>query len=938
MGQVEKLLHDANLHILAITESWLTPSIPTDCISLQNYNFVRNDRALLSERNDHYIQGGGVACYLHNSLTYNILDSSDNTNLNSPEFLILDVKFASSSSLLLAIIYRRPNGAMFAEFINKFNCYLSSYKNVLITGDLNCNLLSNSYESIYLKNFIADHSMYLVPHSPTHHVGNAHTHIDVMISDSPNKIQNFYQSQTPFIAGHDFITVVYKVHGYHYQQKMITTRNFKNCNIENLSETLKNMLDRKSLNQLDVRNPASSLSSSLASLNNCINDALDIHAPFITRKIARPLAPWLTYDLKVRMKIRDDLYKRAKRTRNNALMRDYRLARKRLKLDIRTAKNRHLVTSLADQLDSAKIWSILKKSGLVEATSQSSLQHFAPEELNSYYATVMSAHPPCTCDKFDNILQTPSNHRSLSFSFSLLDHVQVLQMLISSIPKSRGISPDGIQISYLQHILPIIVPSLTRIYNLSIIRGQYPSVWKASHIIPLNKVPVPQSPAETRPIANLPHLAKSFDALITRQIISYLESNKLLDDMQSGFRRNFSTQTALLKIMDDIRGAIDQGYLTILVLFDFSKAFDTLSHTVILSCLRDLGFSDMALLWVFSYLTGRTQTIRGLDNVCVPSLPCTAGVPQGSSPGPILFIIVINTLFRRLKYCKCGIFADDTQFYLSTPLNRLNQTISELNHDIASLVLWAKDVGLKINPSKTKAIIIGSSQKMAILETIQVPCIVVDGMPIQYSDIVKNLGVHISSDLSWNRHISQISTKVHHTLYRLKFRGSLLPSPVKLMLVNALILPHFDYACLVYDDVPGFLNTKLQRLLNVALRFIYNLKRDENLSPFMLKSEWMPVDTRRKYFLGSLMYQILHTSYPPYLRERFIEIDPGMRRSSRLGSSPFQIPICRTDIGSRSFWIKAIHFWNSLPYALTSAPSLATFKSALLTYLKQNVR
>lgn len=307
------------------------------------------------------------------------------------------------------------------------------------------------------------------------------------------------------------------------------------------------------------------------------------------------------------------------------------------------------------------------------------------------------------------------------------------------------------------------------------------------------------------------------------------------------------------------------------------------------------------------------------------------------SPGPILFIIFINSLFSKLKYCKntCNIFADDTQFHLSTPLSRINLTIAELNYDVNSLVTWARDSGLKLNAGKTKAIIIGSTQHLASLRNIHVPQIVVDGVPIQYSTTVKNLGVHIASNLSWNRQISQISTNIHHTLYRLKFRGSSLTSPIKLLLVNSLLIPHLDYACLVFNDASAYLDTKLQRLQNSAIRFIYNLKRDASLSPFRQKSNWLTTRDRRRYFLGSLTYQILSTSSPSYLHDRFVETDPLIRRSARQTPSPYYLPMCRTNIYARSFWITAIKNWNSIPEHIKVSPSLHSFKTALYTYIFQ---
>lgn len=861
---------------------------------------------------------------------------SQNFDLNTPEFLMLDIKSRFSASILFAIIYRRPNGHVFSDFVLRFNLHAPRYKNIIITGDLNCNLLETSFESSFLQNFISDHSLFLIPHGPTHHTNNSDTQLDIIITDSESKVGNYSQSPAPYIAGHDLIALKYILNSFRPSHKTLTYRSFKNCDpcilSNHIISSFRNTYLDPSENEIPSDIPIDNIA---AFLQENIIGALDALAPLKTVRVSRPTAPWLTEELKAQIRSRDELYKRAKRTNNQDLMTQYRSLRKLTKASIKDAKNNYLLSAIAETQDQSKMWSILRKAGLIETSSQSSLQHFTPIELNTHYSKITTVHPLCTEDQFNDIILTPPPTGTPSFSFSFFNCEQVQLMLLSTLAKSRGISPDGIQLSYLKDILPAIVPPLTRLFNHSLSTGSYPSIWKSSYIIPLNKVSVPTSPADTRPIANLSHLAKSFDALVTRQITSYLEVNNLLNYQQSGFRRFHSTQSVLLRILDDVRQGIDQGLVTVLVLFDFSKAFDTLNHSLILSQLRSFGFDQLSLKWIFSYLSGRSHSIRDSNGEPVPFLPCTSGVPQGSSPGPIFFIIFINSLFSRLKYCKdtCNIFADDTQFHLTTPFSRLSLAVANLNSDIESLVAWARDTGLILNAKKTQAIILGSPQYIAKLKKLNVPPIIVDGVQVPYSSCVKNLGVHISSDLTWNRQVSQISTNVHYALNRLKYRGSSLPSPIKLMLVNSLIIPHFDYACLVFNDATEYLETKLQRLQNVALRFVYNLRRDASLATFRKKAHWLTTRERRNYFLGALTYQVLNSSQPFYLNQKFEAVDPAIRRSGRQLSSSFKLPICRTDLFARCFWVTAIKNWDSLPDHVKLSPSIHSFKSTLMNHL-----
>ena len=118
--------------------------------------------------------------------------------------------------------------------------------------------------------------------------------------------------------------------------------------------------------------------------------------------------------------------------------------------------------------------------------------------------------------------------------------------------------------------------------------------------------------------------------------------------------------SALLRVCHDVRQAVDAQCVTILVLFDFSKAFDTISHSKLLIKLRKLGFSDEALKWIFSYLTGRSQAVVDDKGGCSDWLATTFGVSQGSVLGPLLFSLFINDIGDLLKYSQHMIFADDT--------------------------------------------------------------------------------------------------------------------------------------------------------------------------------------------------------------------------------------------------------------------------------------
>ena len=146
-----------------------------------------------------------------------------------------------------------------------------------------------------------------------------------------------------------------------------------------------------------------------------------------------------------------------------------------------------------------------------------------------------------------------------------------------------------------------------------------------------------------------------------------------------------------------------------------------------------------------------------------------------------------------------------------------------MTEDANNVSRWANEHGLQLNPGKTKSIIFGSTPNLSFLATKQLPTVVVDNHPVEYVSQI------MTTDLIGNAHIRSVSSKVHNALFKLRQRAWLLPRDVKKLLVQALVILHLDYACLVYDSMPGYLKLKVERLMNAGIRFIHNLHRDTHI-------------------------------------------------------------------------------------------------------------
>ena len=190
-------------------------------------------------------------------------------------------------------------------------------------------------------------------------------------------------------------------------------------------------------------------------------------------------------------------------------------------------------------------------------------------------------------------------------------------------------------------------------------------ILKTSKVTPVGKGGEETDPTNYRPVSTLSALAQIFEKLICKQLVNYIEKEKILYEFQFGFRKGHSTSQAITEIAENLRKAIDHNMYTCGVFLDFSKAFDTVNHKILLSKLESYGIRGLPLELFTSYLTNRKQ-YTSLGNNVSSTQTVTCGIPQGSSLGPVLFLIHINDLPNSSEALTFKVFADDTNVFASS--------------------------------------------------------------------------------------------------------------------------------------------------------------------------------------------------------------------------------------------------------------------------------
>lgn len=463
---------------------------------------------------------------------------------------------------------------------------------------------------------------------------------------------------------------------------------------------------------------------------------------------------------------------------------------------------------------------------------------------------------------------------------------------------------------------------MTHILNTSLETKTFPKLWKQALIRPLPKVKTPSSANDFRPICILPTLSKVLERVVHKQLTDYITTYQLLDEYQSGFRTGHNTTTALLKVTEDIREAIDQSKLTIMTLLDFSKAFDTVDLDILMFKLRTLNLSDAVLKWFNSYLYDRQQSISHGNRVS-PWRIVKAGVPQGSVLGPLLFMIYINDVTRSINFCSYHLYADDLQLYIHTKKDELNEAVQKLNNDLTTVFSWTKINGLKLNTDKSQAIVVGHERLLSTLQLETLPNVIINEEIIEYSSSVKNLGVTLDKNVNWNQQVTQISKKVFSILHSLKSLNNFLTRELKTKLINTLVMPHFDYCDSLLTDLTEHLNQRLQRAHNACIRFVCNTRRFDHVTPSFNMLSWLRLKERRQLHSLSLLFKILNSSTPRYLSSRFQRL--SVARANDLGL--LRIPQHRTSAYSSSFSVALPRVWNSLPREIRDCRTYSMFHS-----------
>ena len=890
VGAIKTDLSD-NFDIISISETFLNENSSVNLKIEGFHEIIRRDRPTF---------GGGIAIYIRENIVFKRKIQYDDRHL---EILWLELN-TIEGKMLICTAYRPPNYVEFWEHLERNIETVKANENtkyILIMGDLNADF--SDVNGDHLLNLCAVQNLTCHISEPTRITPTSQTCLDQIISNMPNFVTS--TSITPPLSTNDHCTVSINL-------------DFKIVKDEPYTRLLWNY---KEGDYIGFKNALSEVNWDECFESSCVNKAcsmwcesfLNVARMYIPNKMVliRPKdSPWYTNELRKFKRKVNRLFKKAKRTLNPNHWNDYKQASReyKSKLDIAEENyNKSLYGSLVTSRNNKMWWktvnNILGRGGddsyppITDPTSNTSATHNSDKvELFKNYFLSHSNIDTSNARLPNEINQMPE----LNLDNISATEDEVLDLL-KCIDPAKATGHDGISPKLIKEAGISIVPSLTRLINLSFEKSIVPDNWKMANVIPIHKKDDKDVVSNYRPISLLPAISKIMERIVFKKVYNFFHTNGLLTKHQSGFRPGDSTINQLAYLYHTFCDALDKKKDVRIVFCDVSKAFDKVWHRGLIYKLRKIGITGNLLKWFEDYLNNRKQRVI-IKGQCSEWGFIKAGVPQGSVLGPLLFLVYINDLAEQVQ-CEIKLFADDTSLFIA--LDDPQAAADALNNDMEQISIYANMWLVNFNATKTKCMTITR-------RNINHPPITFQGKQLQDVDYHKHLGVTFSKNLNWSEHIKNIldsSSKMLDILRRLKHD---IDRKTLETIYFTFIRPKLEYASPVWDDCCDKEKVLLENFQLSAARIVSGAKKGTSHQLIYDEVAWPKLSDRRKDCKLKFIHKIVHGTSPDYLVELLPgNVGEGMSYNLRQKNN-IKLFKARTEKFKNSLIPDCIRLWNNL--------------------------
>lgn len=913
-------LSQISFDIIALSETWLNEE-KDSFFNLQNYNFYNSNRTVT--------KGGGVAFYINiNKLVIERPDLKYQNDIC--EIIAIEIISNLTKNTIILNIYKPPSSSPvdFFEILDSIFYKISSEnKFIYCVGDFNIDVNKNTNTSNRLLSLMSSFFMFPTNSFPTRTTENTSSNIDLIFT---NNITHFTGGviQTD-ISDHNSIFIIQSIFPTKNNLHATTATNFfQNTSIKNLNKFKTDLYKQNWENIIDSK----SCNEAFNIFFSQFRKIFVANCPFNNKKKKEQFKfsnPWFNVNLKTLIKKKNKLFRKYKKSNNPNDHAVYKNFRNNLNKIINATKRRFYHTSFQNNINNSKeTW----------------------KQINSLINTKKNIHNIILKSK-DTIITDPievcktfNNHFVDLFPYNDQIDLQFLKYIkpkyipsfnpsptspfeiISIVDKlSNSSSKDAHYLNnkILKFIIDPLANILTQIFNLSLEQGLFPDALKITKVFPILKSGSSSDLTNYRPISVVSSISKILEKIMVNRLNVFLEQNKILNREQFGFRKNCSTESAILNFLDDIYNSINKDLFSMAVFIDFSKAFDSINHRILLMKLEAYGVRGRSLNWFSSYLSARQQFVSiGSASSTLQSI--NNGVPQGSILGPILFNIYLNDIIHASSIPRYVIYADDTTVYYHS--SDITLLFRNMNNALAEINDWANVNKLTINLKKTQYMLFNTKNHslqniLRIGETL-----------LERVNHFKLLGVIIDQKLNFWNHIEHISRKVNQSLgiiNRIKF---FIQKATLVTLYYSLIFPHLYYGNLVWGAT---FKSHLNKLYSLQKKFFHITKNYLNqtyrhdVSIFFNQYNILTIFELNIYKSSIFYFKIITTNSTQY--NITLIHNNSTRSKNKLLLNHNVIP--KKSLVTRNLFYYGINNWNALPLYVKSSTCFSQFKQHLKNFL-----
>jgi len=943
-GRIEQISEDTNVPFFVLTETHLKSYVKDAEVNIQGYGLVRGDRVARSQ--------GGVIIYYQDHL------SATKSQCFSNKVCEIAMTFIAQLKVIVVAIYRPPNTelAVFQEALSQIDQYLhknaaNSDCDVMLMGDLNFPNVDWTTESVTngctkndkecfkaLQLVMTDHFLIQTVNLATR-VNNT---LDVILTNNSELIKKIDTEDT-IMSDHRFVKCYL---GY---RDTFTKPEEKECrtgfNALNLHKADWDRIIEKlrSINWDEVFATISSDSTEALPederrLKAFCSKVLEIcaqHAPLRSSKRKKRRCDHRAA-LRRRRRTTTRLEEVELNHPDSPKIEKLKQVLVDIELEIRDSIQGRLKKNeeeLIDQIDvNSKVFYAVANSKRTTKQRVGPLED--PENNNALTNDILrmleifaNQYVKVFSDPNTNVPDPEAEETDIEGANFLVDIIfspKDIEEAINELQTDAAAGPDDFPAMVLKKCKECLSEPLHKLWRISLDTGTIPKSLLTQKIIPVFKKGSKTEAQNYRPVSLTSHLIKVFERVVRKSIVTFLEENNKLSDQQHGFRKTKSCLTQLLSHVETIINMLSKGGNADVIYLDFAKAFDKVSHKILLMKLRKIGIRGKLLEWIRNFLNERYQCVSLEGKISFWRL-VLSGVPQGTVLGPLLFIIFIDDIYEVVKNSVARSFADDTRLTMLIK-DILDQM--KLQADLEAVTKWAADNNMALHEGKFELIQHGKNEDLKRENGHQYE--LSDGKTIETSSAVKDLGIIIDEQLNWTNQVTDAAQQAAQTSAWVLRTFTTRDKRPLMILFKSLIRPKLDYCCPVWLTSKKGDLCKLESVQRSFTARIWSLK-EMNYWERLKELNLMSIQRRRERYIIIHTWKIFSGAAPNDLGLVF-------QFNDRLGLRCL-VPTLTSksaavnSLKDQSFTSMGPRLFNKIPREVKENDTLASFKRSLDQYL-----